>query len=160
MRLQFGHFETRVLELENRFTKSLAFFRVFQGNFNGHLNGSHRTHAQHQTLVGQFNHQLHKAHAFGTQHILGWNAHIVEEQFTGVLPFLPKLLQNTAYLKTLCFLGFKQQQRGTFRTGGRVGFGDQNNYIGQVTVGDKNLRTIHHVVIAVFHGTGTNTLQV
>ncbi|MBC8425991.1 2-dehydropantoate 2-reductase [bacterium] len=101
-------------------------------------------------FLGEHLHELNKAQAFlFAQQVAGRHAHIVEEQFRGVLRVLADFFQVAAALKALDLIGLNHNEAGAFGAFLRVSFCYHDDEICVLAIGDKGFLAIDQVVVAV-----------
>ena len=157
--VHLGQLELRVLEGRHRLAEGLALFHVVHREAQRRLRGRDGIYRHRQALLWKFLHQVDEPHALFAKQVFGRHAHVVEEELGGVLRLHAHLLQLAA-LAEARHAGLDQQEARALGAGSRIGLGDHDHQIRQVSVGDEDLRAIDDVVIAVAHGRGFDALQV
>jgi hypothetical protein len=118
-----------------------------------HERSFHRAHGRHRdhcAFVGQIAHELIKALALGAaQQIGGRHAHVLEEQFRGVLRLHAHLVENPPDAKSLEVRGFHHDDGGALGARAGLRLDHQRNQFRKKSIGDEYLRAVDEVIVAI-----------
>ena len=160
-RLEVGEHELGVLEIPDRLAEGLAALHILDSGVERLLDRSHRADRDHQPLLRQLAHELVEALAFlAAENILAWHEDFVEKQFGGVGGVQAHLVELLAATEAICAIGLEAHQADALGALGRVGLGDDNHEIGQLSRRDEGLRAVQAIAVALSHGSGGNGLEI
>jgi len=91
---------------------------------------------------------------------MGGHFDIIEKQFGCIAGMLADFFKVLAALKALNLLGLNHHDRDTLGPLVRIGLGTNKDQIGGLPIGDKRLRAIDDIAIAVFPGRRFDVLQI
>ena len=156
---QRGQRETGILKIEHRLAESLAVLGEFHRFIERPLRAGLRRNRDAEPFLRQLAHQIDEALVFLAQAIGHRHAHIVEEQFRCVGAVLADLVEVAAARKPFG-AGFDQNQRGALGALVGVGFGDNDDQVGVLAVGDIGFGTRDDIVIAILFRGRADTLEI
>jgi hypothetical protein len=116
----------------------------------------HSTWCRH---LGELLHEVNKALSLLSEQTALGHAHVLKEQFSGVLGLHTHLIQLLALLEPRG-IGLHQEQRDALGALRRIGLGADNAQIGHPSVGNEGLRAVDDVVVAIFDGSCSHALEV
>jgi hypothetical protein len=136
------------LERTNRTTERLTFTAVADGLFECRFCGSHSANCNCKAFARQLFHQITKALSLFTKEVITRHAHIVKEQFSGILRVQSNLFQASAALVAR-HITFDDQRTDPLMPGFRAGFRRCDHQVVEDAVGDEGLLAVQEVNIAI-----------
>ena len=97
----FGQDEVGVLERRDGLPERGPFLHIVDGPVEGGLSDGAAEHADGEALLGEVERQVLEAATLLTESILDRNAHVDEEQLSGVVGVLPDLVEVPAALEAV-----------------------------------------------------------
>lgn len=141
--------------------ESFALFDVGDGGVERDLGAGCGSERDDHALARQFFHQLLEALAFfQAEQIVRRHPDVIEEEFGRIGGVAADLVELAAAAEALGFLSFDHEQRDAFSALRRIGFGDDDDEVGELTAGDKGLLAADSIAVAVFLGGGADVLQI
>ena len=161
LRLEIGEDELGVLEVPDGLAERLALLDVFDRGIERPFYRAHRADRDYQPFLRQLAHQLVEPAPFlAAEHVVGGHEDIVEEQLTGVGRVHSDLVELLAAPEALRAVGLQAHQADALGTLGRVGLGDHDDEVRQLSAGDEGLGAVEAVTVPVLDRGRGDALQV